>query len=35
MIGRLLCRLGRHRFDYRIMFNFGSWDECARCGTRR
>jgi hypothetical protein len=33
MIGRLLCRIGRHRLD-QFWFTFAIWEECVRCGKR-
>jgi len=35
LVGRILCALGHHRWDWRVEFIYGSWDECGRCGAER
>ena len=36
LLGRLLCRLGRHDSDYVVVWAFGATDvHCSRCGIRR
>lgn len=34
-IARLLCAANWHRFDYRVTFVYGSFDQCSRCGYQR
>jgi hypothetical protein len=35
MIGRFLCRIGAHRWDYLVRFNFATFEYCGRCKSRR